>query len=145
VPNYGRQALSRKHLFSRGDFQLHSGARSDYKVDCDALSNEDIDTVAYLLNFWIRRVHEWTFKTVIGIPSGGTRLEKAFEAYCTPEDPTAGILLVDDVGTTWKSMEEERLNILRRTNFTTSVHGAVIFARTKPPIWIASLLRMPGA
>ena len=123
-------------LFQRGKFQLHSGDVSDFKIDCDALTDEDIDTIAYLLS---KVVGE--FGSVIGIPTGGMRLARAMVKYSSTNGfhRTLPPLIVDDVYTTGRSMEEAREHAL-----ADEVKGAVIFARTSCPDWITPLFQMRG-
>lgn len=112
-------------LFKLGDFTLHSGASTFWKVDCDCLTDDDWTTLA-------RMIYEENkpFRKVIGIPSGGLKLAKALQIYCFP-NPEYPILIVDDVLTTGKSMEEARAG--------RNVKGAVVFARGAYPDWIKPL------
>lgn len=112
-------------LFQQGNFNLHSGVKSWLKIDCDALTNEDLDTIAHLLIF---RLPE--FGSVEGVPTGGLRLAKALESYIT----TGPLLIVDDVLTSGGSMEEHR-------NGRDAI-GSVIFARRQPARWIVPLFQM---
>lgn len=110
-------------LFQRGDFTLHSGEKSGIKIDCDALTDTDLDTIAWML---VGRLP--AFGSVEGVPQGGLRLARILERYTTMGHP----LIVDDVYTTGASMEAQRGDRM--------AHGAVIFARREPPPWIVPLL-----
>lgn len=114
-------------LFQLGIFTLHSGEKASFKIDCDALTESDMECIAWMLNLKLP-----PFGTVEGIPRGGMRLAVAMEKYITPSSKR--ILLVDDVYTTGMSMEVARG--LRH------VTGAVIFARNKPSYWIVPLFSM---
>jgi orotate phosphoribosyltransferase len=116
------------NLFNIGSFNLHSGLSSDFKIDCDALTDDDIDAVAIQL---VRRLP--AFRTVEGIPQGGIRLAEAMYKYASLTSDQ--ILVVDDVFTTGRSMETQR-------DYRTNVIGAVLFARNETPAWITSLFRM---
>jgi len=118
------------NLFQLGKFTLHSGEESHFKIDCDALTDEDIECIAYLL---ARRVG--LFSHVIGIPRGGLRLAKALDKYSEPYGPT---VIVDDVLATGGSMDE----MMMRHSYT-AVKSAVIFARGPCPDWITPLFQMP--
>jgi len=108
-------------LFKRGDFQLHSGELSSWKIDCDALTDEDIETLARLI------ADRFTFGFVEGIATGGWRLAKALEKWVT----TGKLLIVDDVLTTGASMEEQRAG--------REAVGVVIFARGVCASWITPM------
>lgn len=117
------------NLFQSGYYKLHSGQFSDLKIDCDYLTDEDINTIALQL---VRRLP--SFGLVEGVPEGGLRLAEAMSKYTDPRTPSQ-ILIVDDVFTTGASMEKHR-------GFRIDVFGAVIFARNEPPAWITPLFRM---
>lgn len=108
-------------LFKYGAFTSHSGLHLPDKIDCDALTKADWDTLAA----WVaRRVG---FGKVVGIETGGNKFAEALQQHCSPFGP---VLIVDDVLTTGKSMEEAR------AQYPDAV-GAVVFSRTKNiPEWI---------
>ena len=115
-------------LFGRGEFQLHSGGSTEWKIDCDALSDEDIETLAWLI------ARDRTFGSVEGVPTGGLRLAGALAQYARPD--TLRVLIVDDVLTTGRSMEEARRGRL-------NVTGAVIFSRMRDvPSWIHPVFQL---
>jgi orotate phosphoribosyltransferase len=115
-------------LIKFANFISHSGLNLNYKIDCDFLTNEDIEEIAKIVN------SEITFGSVYGIPRGGTRLEKALVKYINPNLDSSKLLIVDDVLTTGNSMQEAK------DKFTNcEVIGFVIFARGPCPNWIWSL------
>ena len=114
-------------LFRSGDFTLHSGAKSNLFIDCDALTDEDWSTLAKVIYESVGR-----FREVIGIPRGGLKLAEALKPYCFP-NPEYPVLIVDDVLTTGNSMEEKRAEI------KDDCIGAVVFARAKCPSWIKTI------
>lgn len=120
------------NLFNVGNFRLHSGQRDTFKIDCDALSDADIASIAYLISTNI------SFSNVTGIPRGGMRFQFALEPYETknPEDPW---LIVDDVLSTGNSMETQRRNIM---SIGSNVIGVVVFARGPCPDWITPVFQM---
>lgn len=106
-------------------FVLHSGDRSPFRINADALDDETLHACAA----WLAEKLP-PFGEVVGIPEGGLRLAKAMEAHAT-EGP---VLIVDDVLTTGRSMETEREG---------HEIGAVLFARGPCPEWITPLFRTP--
>lgn len=118
------------NLFNVGTFLLNSGRTSKFKVDCDALWDEDIQALAKIIHDNIPQ-----FAWVEGVPTGGLRLAAALEQYARPSETTVG-LIVDDVLTTGGSMERQR-------DFRHPVIGVVIFNRMPigqvTPGWIKSV------
>ncbi len=112
-------------LVEFGWFSTHSRFQLPWKVDCDALSDDDIAAIAQLIRW------KFAFGEVYGVPRGGLRLAAALAPYVDEGYPT---LIVDDVLTTGKSMlrasEEHGDKHGRRTI------GVVIFARGKCPDWV---------
>src|SRR5438045_760509 len=102
------------NLFVDGEFTSHSGIRLPFKIDCDALTDADIDTIANVIS------QRFNFSYVYGIPRGGERLASALRKYRIGN--TKLTLIVDDVLTTGSSMEEARRQFMRPTQ------GVVIFA-----------------
>lgn len=119
-------------LFVKTNIILHSGQASDFKIECDHLTDEDIETLAYLVS------KKFEFAYVYGVPTGGNRLKEALEKYCDPKH-TNKRLLVDDVLTTGRSMEEMKKMFL---NPQIPIQGVVIFARGKCPDWIVPIFKM---
>jgi hypothetical protein len=126
-------------LFKRvPGFVMHSGQVSDWKLECDDLTDEDIDTIAYLMS------RKLTFFGVYGIPEGGNRIAKALKPYIVArETPKAKFLVVDDVYTTGQSMERARQLVADRGLAPyIMVRGQVIWNRSQEgpmPSWISPL------
>jgi orotate phosphoribosyltransferase len=121
-------------LFQLGDFTLHSGEVSDFKIDCDYLDDADIETLASIL---ARRLPP--FHRVEGVPRGGLRLAEALQTHTTPApvyEPSdrPDLLIVDDVLTSGKSMDAQRAG--------RDALGAVLFARGPCPAWVMPLFQM---
>lgn len=115
------------HLFTLGDFEMHSGNIGHWKIECDALTDADIECLAFMLSERLS-----AFGSVYGIPTGGERLATAMRKYVT-EGPR---LFVDDVLTTGTSMEQAR------SLASMPIIGAVIFARGPCPSWITPLFSL---
>lgn len=104
-----------------GQFVSHSGRTLPFKINCDALSDEDIETLASII------ARKFSFSKVYGIPQGGIRIAKVLEKYLSPNGQT---LIVDDVLITGKSMKEAKEKI------GGDPIGVVIFARGFYPMWV---------
>lgn len=123
------------NLFQQGNFTLHSGEEVWFKINCDALTNEDLDTLALLV---AEDSRIGSFAVVEGVPTGGLRFAKALERYALSEYANVQnprVLIVDDVLTTGNSMEEQRAE-------RDKVQDVVIFAREKSPDWVVPLFSM---
>lgn len=122
-------------LFQTGEFNLNSGIISDFKIDCDHLSDEDLDTLALKITELVK------FHKVFGVPSGGIRLEQALKKYEYKDKPDYPTLIVDDVLTSGGSMERFA-ETLKNSYEMKKYLGIVIFARKKCPNWITPLFQM---
>jgi len=117
-------------LFQLGDFVLHSGEKSKWKIDCDCLSDGDLQTLARLITQLVGPINN-----VVGVPMGGLRLARFMAPLRSKE--SSKLLIVDDVLTTGKSMEKER-----ELRSEPEVVGAVIFARGKCPSWVKAVFQL---
>lgn len=122
---------SQATLFKLGDFVLHSGSQSNFKIECDSLTSADWDTIAT----WV--TSRYKFRTVFGVPRGGVLFARALMKY--RDRQAEAVLIVDDVLTTGRTMREARTRRYRRE---VSVYGVVLFAREEPPSWIEPIFQM---
>lgn len=120
--------MEHKDLFIDGNFVSHSGLELPWKIECDNLSNAEIQLFADIIFSNVQ-----IFSKVEGVPQGGLRLAKALRKWTYTKGP---ILIVDDVLTTGNSMEKQR-------NERDAI-GYVIFARAEVPSWINSLWTFNG-
>ena len=98
-------------LFIKQDFTMHSGEIGHWKIECDALTVSELETLAFMLSELLP-----PFGSVFGIPRGGVLLAEMMRVYIT-DGPR---LVVDDVLTTGASMiKEMKIGDI----------GAVLFAR----------------
>jgi orotate phosphoribosyltransferase len=114
-------------LFVYGEFTAHSGERLPWKIDCDALTEDDLWALAQIIADRVGR-----FGRVEGVPTGGLRLAAFLRRHKASDGP---LLIVDDVLTTGASMEQQRAG--------REAVGAVIFARGTCPSWVSPLLVAP--
>lgn len=117
-------------LIEFGWFASHSGFQLPWKINCDALSNSDIEALSKIIRW------KFAFSNVIGIPRGGLRLAEALSPHAESGYPT---LIVDDVLTTGKSMEAARDHHYTDRDLSTAYVrpiGVVTFARGECPNWV---------
>jgi len=128
------------NIFQSGDFALNSGAHSSWKLECDALTDQDITTLAEMI-----RILVGPFCGVEGVPRGGSKLAEACMQHLRGYGPH---LIVDDVLTSGGSMERARVAAYQRDGVDMSqrphyVAGVVLFARGRCPDWISAVFQMP--
>ena len=123
------------NLFQSVDFKSHAGLDLSWKIEMDALEDEEWVTISQM----ILELSE-PFREAIGVPRGGTRLGKLLNQHGTGKKDNP-ILIVDDVLTTGGSMEEFKRKRLFRN--PTKYIGWVVFARGYPPSWCKALFQMP--
>ena len=120
-------------LFQKIDFKSHSGLDLTWKIEMDALGKKDWKCLAHMIMEYEHR----PFCEVIGIPSGGVYLGALLSEYST-KNKEHPYLLVDDVLTTGRSMEEYA------KKYNNNVIGWVVFSRTRlHSDWITPLFEMP--
>lgn len=125
-------------LFQTGDFTLASGAKSAWKIECDALTDADWDGLAAMLVEFL----PGPFGRVDGVPRGGVPLAKALRRYADESCYTS--LIVDDVWTTGESMERYISGSLSAWAGPDAVMRAVVFARRPAPRHVTALFTMPA-
>lgn len=122
-------------LFEKVNFTSHSGKQLDWKIECDALTDEDWECIAYIIS------KRFKFGRIRGIPNGGLKLASALEKYCDEIACKTVILIVDDVLTTGSSMEEVRNEEIKNIKGVRIIEGIVLFARGKCPDWITPIFQ----
>jgi len=121
---------NKETLFKSGEFRSHSGLKLPFKIECDALNEFDIACIAEFI------ASKTSFRSVEAVPRGGLRLAAALEQY-EEFEPPFNVLIVDDVLTTGRAMEEKKAIQLQ-----SNVIGWVIFARAELPDWINAVFKM---
>lgn len=116
-------------LFIPGKFKSHSSNELFWKIDCDNLTDQDLSVLA-------KEVDEnlFTFGKVHGVPRGGLRFAEHLRYYTLPQCKP---LIVDDVLTTGRSMEEMK----KKLNLPNAI-GLVIFARGPCPDWVTPIFQL---
>lgn len=121
------RCLRRPSLFQKKVFVSAAGIPMSWKIEADALTDEDWATIADIC-----APNMDPFFHVVPVPTGGIKLAKAFEKYVTPFSTT--ILVVDDVWTTGKSMVDV---IVKTSPVSAAFKGFVAFARCQLlPTWV---------
>ena len=120
----------RKNLFEKKTFTMHSGDMGHWKIECDSLTDEDLDTLAFMI------ADKIMFKRVIGVAAGGLRIAKALEKY---KSKNGWCLIIDDVLTTGNSMEAAKNQCVEDVD---DIIGVVLFARGKCPSWIIPVFQL---
>lgn len=114
-------------LFQTGSFKLASGQQSIFKIECDALGDDDWHTLATIIAAQLGH----RYGPVVGVPRGGLKLAAELERLEHFDAP--GRLVVDDVYTTGGSL---------RKVMEAGDRGFVVFARSSLPSNVSALFRM---
>lgn len=122
-------------LFQFGDFGSHSGLVLPFKINCSALTDEDIASIAEVAARGFR------YSGVLGIDPVGVRLADALGRHPLLDPEARRILIVNDILTSDAPFEEARQSILGESP-DHRVSGFVIFARRRPPAWVTPMFRL---
>ena len=124
-------------LFQSVNFKSHSGLNLTWKIEMDALSEQDWFTIK-------KMIMEITppFREAVGIPRGGVKLGDLLNEHATGKEGDP-ICIVDDVLTTGGSMEYFLTQYQRNRRPFTAI-GWVVFARTQCPPWGKAHFQMPS-
>lgn len=117
-------------MFVKKSFISHSGQKLDWKIECDDMTYSDVETLCYLIS------QKFKFFNVFGVPDGGLKFATCLKKYCS-DNVDDGILVVDDVFTTGKSM-----NSFVSKNNIKNPKGVVIFSRGTRPDWITPVFQV---
>lgn len=122
------------NLFQLGNFTLHSGQPSRWKIEMDALTPDDWGCLAVMMMDTLKPYP--AFSEIIGVPRGGLPLARAFGECRLAMYPRSPRLIVDDVLTTGKSITA----LMQPGDL-----GWVVFARGPCPPGVRALFYMPEA
>lgn len=115
------------NLFQLGNFTLRSGAKSKWKICCEALSSDDWAALAQMAAEILP-----PFGAVEGVPRGGIPFAEALQKHVLPGCRT--LLIAEDVATTGGSLERHRVG--------RDAIGVVVFCREYCPLWVRPLFTM---
>ena len=87
------------NLFQDGDFTSHAGLPLKWKLECDAINDNEWRCIAKMVMDYQDR----PFYKAVGIPRGGLKFAEAMNEYASGND-TDQIMICDDVFTTGTSM-----------------------------------------
>jgi orotate phosphoribosyltransferase len=126
-------------LFQLGDFTLASGAKSRWKIECDALAADDWAALAAMAAEVLP-----PFCRVVGVPRGGLPFAAALSAYATGNGDHP-LLVAEDVVTTGRSAQRltQELSKTPGALGRSGTIGVCVFARGECPDWITPLFQMP--
>ena len=117
-----------RQLFRLGDFTLHAGAASRWKIDCEALTPGDWEALAAIAAEILP-----PFGAVEGVPRGGLPFADALRAHAAAD---GWLLIAEDVVTSGASMERVRAG--------REALGVCAFARGPCPDWVLPLFALHG-
>lgn len=124
-------------MFKYQAFTSHSDIKLSWKINCDDLTNEDLEALATRY----RAAGSQSFFTdVVGVARGGLRFAEALRPHAyTSVDLPPTLLIVDDVLTQGTSMQNAKEQYIDSFG---SIKGLVIFNRgclIDTPRWIQSI------
>lgn len=130
-----------KTLFKQIDFISHSGYNLKWKIECDALSDEELETLASVIKTKIENEYsQHLIYEIVGIPTGGLRIAKQLKKKIKVSKYGTLVIIIDDVLTTGKSMEEYK----KQFKYFRCL-GFVLFARGTPNEWIKPVFQLWGS
>lgn len=118
-------------LFKNMNFRSASGVDLRWKIECDALDDEDIECLATICMDMIG-ILAIPSKNFIGVPRGGIRLANRLQDMAG--DREGAPVVIDDVLTTGESVSK----MMKEAG---SNHAIVIFARTPCPYGVYALFQ----
>jgi len=123
-------------LFVDEEFTSHAGLRLGWKIEMDALDEDDWRCLAKMILEYETR----PFREAVGIPRGGKLLGDILNESSTgnPDDP---VLIVDDVYTTGTSFRE----FISENYLVTPVICWAVFARDVVSSNVNVLFQMPSS
>lgn len=125
------QIPKNQNFIQIGEFPLHSGGVSYFKLECDKFTQTDWEALAFIAS------KRWRFRSVHGIPTGGMRLAAAMRQYET-HDSRDPVMIVDDVLTSGGSLTQARAMY----NADDFIIGYVAIARRPTLPWVVPFFQV---
>jgi len=88
-------------LFQDGNFKSHAGLPLKWKLECDAITDDEWRCLAKI----VMEYQERPFYKAVGIPRGGLKFAEAMNEYASGNEEDS-IMVCDDVFTTGTSFKE---------------------------------------
>ena len=88
-------------LFQDGDFKSHAGLPLKWKLECDAITDDEWRCLAKM----VMDYQERPFYKAVGIPRGGLKFAEAMNEYASGNEEDS-IMICDDVFTPGASFKE---------------------------------------
>ena len=88
-------------LFQDGNFKSHAGLPLKWKLECDAITEDEWRCLAKI----VMEYQERPFYKAVGIPRGGLKFAEAMNEYASGNEEDS-IMVCDDVFTTGTSFKE---------------------------------------
>ena len=128
-------------------FTLHGGTKTDWKIECDALSSHDWAALARVTKAIVQ-----PYTNVYSIRHGGDMLALCLRVDGPPVGPSFPTLpptkqhwlIVDDVCTTGDSFKEAHAKLRELGVPVKNIEGVCAFARGPYPAWVKPIFRLWG-
>jgi orotate phosphoribosyltransferase-like protein len=124
-----------ERLFQSVNFISHSGIPLTWKIECDAIHDDEWTTLAKM----IREYEPKNWSKAVGIPRGGAKLGEELDKYSTG-DQNDPLLIVDDVYTTGNSFRDY---ITENVDYGKEIICWCVFARKPTEFGVNALFTMP--
>jgi orotate phosphoribosyltransferase-like protein len=124
-----------ERLFQSVNFISHSGIPLTWKIECDAIHDDEWATLAKM----IREYEPRNWSRAVGIPRGGSKLGEELDKYSTGNEADP-LLIVDDVYTTGRSFKNY---IEQNTRPEQKIICWCVFARKPTESEVQALFTMP--
>lgn len=128
-------------LFQWGNFTLHSGDKTWWRIDCDDLTESEIAIFAKMIREKAGEYH----RALCPDSHKGSAAPRLTSALHEHRAASSGrgykTLIVDDVLTTGASMNEVRQLAAASQLKGSEIEGYVIFARGTCPAWITPIFQ----